>query len=67
MTGNGGSSHDQKDGANDLRNRSPEALAAERRRRSIAIAAMLALMVVAFYATTLVRFGGAIANKGGAL
>ncbi|MEQ1669438.1 MAG: hypothetical protein ABL893_01130 [Hyphomicrobium sp.] len=34
------------------------------RRRSIAIALSLGLMVVLFYAATLVRFGGAIANKG---
>ena len=33
------------------------------RRRSIAIAVILAVMVVLFYAATLVRFGGAIANK----
>jgi hypothetical protein len=33
------------------------------RRRSVAIAVMLGVMVVLFYAATLVRFGGAIANK----
>ena len=33
------------------------------RRRSIAIALMLGVMVILFYAATLVRFGGAIANK----
>ena len=33
------------------------------RRRSVAIALMLGVMVVLFYAATLVRFGGAIANK----
>lgn len=35
----------------------------QRRQRSTAIALMLGLMVVLFYATTLVRFGGAIAPK----
>ena len=33
------------------------------RRRSVAIALMLGLMVVLFYAATLVRFGGALATK----
>jgi hypothetical protein len=33
------------------------------RRRSVAIALMLGLMVVLFYAATLVRFGGALAQK----
>ena len=33
------------------------------RRRSIAIAVTLAVMVVAFYAATLVRFGGALSGK----
>ena len=40
-----------------------EAAARVSRRRSIAIALMLGVMVVLFYATTLVRFGGAIATK----
>ena len=34
------------------------------RRRSIAIALLLGLMVVLFYAATLVRFGGALLGKG---
>lgn len=40
-------------------------LAAQRiaRRRSIAIAVSLGLMVVLFYAATLVRLGGAVVNK----
>lgn len=33
------------------------------RRRSIAIAITLGVMVVLFYAATLVRLGGAVANK----
>lgn len=33
------------------------------RRRSIAIAVLLALMVAIFYATTIVRLGGNVANK----
>lgn len=33
------------------------------RRRSIAIAVTLGVMVVLFYAATLVRLGGAVANK----
>lgn len=45
---------------------SAEAQARVARRRSIAIAVMLAVMVLVFYATTLIRFGGAIATKGGA-
>lgn len=40
-----------------------EAAARIARKRSIAIALMLGGMVVLFYATTLVRFGGAMANK----
>ena len=40
-----------------------EAAARIARRRSVAIAVMLGVMVVLFYAATLVRFGGAIANK----
>lgn len=40
-----------------------EAAARVARKRSIAIALMLGGMVVLFYATTLVRFGGAMANK----
>ncbi len=41
-----------------------DAAARVARKRSIAIALMLGGMVVLFYATTLVRFGGAIAPKG---
>lgn len=33
------------------------------KRRSIAIAVMLALMVVLFYAATIVRLGGNVINK----
>jgi hypothetical protein len=33
------------------------------RRRSIAIAITLGVMVVLFYAATLIRLGGAVANK----
>ncbi len=47
----------------DVAKQNAETAARIARRRSIAIALMLALMVVVFYATTLVRFGGAIANK----
>ncbi|MEQ1651819.1 MAG: hypothetical protein ABL897_04965 [Hyphomicrobium sp.] len=42
---------------------SAEAAARVARRRSIAIALMLGVMVVLFYAATLVRFGGAMVNK----
>ena len=41
-----------------------EAAARVARRRSIAIALMLGLMVVLFYAATLVRLSGALATKG---
>ena len=33
------------------------------RRRSIAIALLLLAMVVIFYATTIIRLGGGVANK----
>lgn len=49
--------------ANELPKHDAEAAARIARRRSIAIAVMLGVMVVLFYAATLVRFGGAIANK----
>jgi hypothetical protein len=41
-----------------------EAAARIARRRSVAIALMLGLMVVLFYAATLVRFGGVLVGKG---
>lgn len=47
----------------DVTKNDTDAAARVARRRSIAIALMLAVMVVLFYAATLVRFGGAIANK----
>jgi hypothetical protein len=40
-----------------------DAAARVARRRSLAIALLLVLMVVLFYAATLVRFGGALATK----
>lgn len=42
---------------------SDEAAARVIRRRSIAIAIMLGLMVALFYAATLVRLGGNVANR----
>ncbi len=33
------------------------------RRRSLAIALLLVAMVVIFYATTIIRLGGGVANK----
>jgi hypothetical protein len=47
----------------DVTKNDADAAARIARRRSIAIALMLGAMVVLFYAATLVRFGGAIANK----
>jgi hypothetical protein len=47
----------------DLSKQNAETAARVARRRSIAIALMLGLMVVLFYAATLVRFGGALATK----
>ena len=41
-----------------------EVAARNARRRSIAIALMLGLMVVLFYAATLVQFGSTLAPKG---
>lgn len=49
--------------SNDIPKNDVAAAARIARRRSIAIAVMLGVMVVLFYAATLVRFGGAIANK----
>lgn len=49
--------------SNETSKNDPHAAARIARRRSIAIAVMLGVMVVLFYAATLVRFGGAIANK----
>lgn len=49
--------------SNEIPKNDPEAAARIARRRSIAIAVMLGVMVVLFYAATLVRFGGTIANK----
>jgi hypothetical protein len=47
----------------DISQQNAETAARVARRRSIAIALMLGLMVVLFYAATLVRFGGALATK----
>ena len=49
----------------DIDNKDSEAAARTVRRRSIAIAIMLGLMVALFYAATLVRFGGALVEKVG--
>jgi hypothetical protein len=46
---------------NDLK-KSNNLVAPATRRRSVAIALLLVAMVVMFYAATIVRFGGAIAN-----
>jgi hypothetical protein len=47
----------------DITKQNAETAARIARRRSIAIALMLGLMVVLFYAATLVRLGGALATK----
>lgn len=47
----------------DLDKKKSEAAARIMRRRSIAIAILLGLMVVLFYAATLVRLGGNVANR----
>jgi hypothetical protein len=47
----------------DISKQNADTAARVARRRSIAIALMLGLMVVLFYAATLVRFGGALATK----
>lgn len=44
-------------------NRSGDLIAPATRRRSIAIALLLLAMVVMFYAATIIRFGGNIANQ----
>lgn len=49
--------------SSDLTQTSAEQAARIARRRSVAIALMLGLMVVLFYAATLVRFGSTIATK----
>ena len=49
--------------SNDISQQNAEIAARVARRRSIAIALILGLMVVLFYAATLVRFGSAIATK----